>query len=164
MVEIWKVHPNGNYEVSSAGQVRRITRKKGAKVGRILKPATTPFGYRTVNFDGKMKFVHVLVLETFVGPRLEGQEARHRNDVKDDNVLAYLCWGTHAQNYADRVANGGGNHGSRHGLAKLTEENVSAIRAAYVHRTITQRQIAKQFGVSRECVGRVVRRRTWAHV
>jgi hypothetical protein len=160
----WRLHSNRDYEISSDGLVRRVTPKRGAKVGRVLRAATTPSGYSIVNVSGKMKFVHVLVLEAFVGPRPDGAEARHNNDVKSDNRVANLCWGTHSENYVDRVRNGGGNHGSRHGLAKLTEAAVVAIRSAYASGNVTHKELGAQFGVSREAVGLVTRGDRWRHV
>jgi len=111
-----------------------------------------------------MKFVHVLMLEAFKGLRPEGCQALHSDDVKANNLIDNLRWGTHAENYADRVKNGGGNHGSRHGMAKINEADVAAIRAAYLPGETTHREIATRFGISRECVGLIVRKERWAHV
>lgn len=49
------------------------------------------------------KFVHHVVLETFVGPRPEGMEARHLNGNHSDNRLRNLAWGTRAQNGQDKI-------------------------------------------------------------
>lgn len=49
------------------------------------------------------RYVHHLVLETFVGPRPEGMEARHLNGDYSDNRLQNLAWGTKAQNMQDRI-------------------------------------------------------------
>jgi hypothetical protein len=51
-------------------------------------------------------FVHVLIMETFIGPCPEGQEVRHLNDVKNDNRLENLAYGTRSQNMLDLTANG----------------------------------------------------------
>lgn len=116
-----------------------------------------------MNVDGS-KFVHHLVLETFVGFREEGTEARHLNDVKSDNRLENLCWGTHGENYADRVVNGGGNQGSRHGMAKLTEDDVREIRSMYEPGVVPCRVIAERFGMSKSAVEMIVNRTRWRHV
>lgn len=163
---IWKTHPVfTDYAISDDGKVKRITAKKGAKVGRILRPGVTPYGYHMVCVAPKTyRFVHALVLETFVGPRQPGMEARHLNDVKSDNRLENLRWGSHAENYADRQANGGGNHGSRHGMSKLNEADVMEIRKRWEIRGDTKTEIAKAFNVSVSCVKLIVNRQRWAHV
>jgi len=50
-------------------------------------------------------YVHVLVLEAFVGPRPDGHVACHRNDQSHDNRIANLYWGTVDDNVADRIRN-----------------------------------------------------------
>lgn len=54
----------------------------------------------------KTLLVHHLVLEAFVGPKPEGLQARHLNDVKTDNRLENLVWGTVKENSQDAVRNG----------------------------------------------------------
>lgn len=164
-MEIWKAHPeHTDYEVSDLGRVRRCTAQMGTFIGKILRPGVTSQGYRHVKIGGKSRRVYVLVLETFVGSRPKGNEVRHLNDVKWDDRLTNLAWGTHAENYADRRAHGGGNHGSRHGLAKLSEAAVALIRARYVPKLVTQKMLAAEFGVTRECVKLIVSGKRWAHV
>lgn len=72
-----------------------------------------PSGYRSVSLtrDGKRcnRYVHDLVLITFVGPRPVDEfgpvQACHENDRPGDNRLDNLKWGTVAVNMADRRAN-----------------------------------------------------------
>jgi hypothetical protein len=100
------------YEVSDQGRVRRV--KAGGKypAGHTLKPLKVRAGYVRVelNRDNKRHafYVQRLVLSAFVGPRPAGQESCHRNGVRDDNRLANLRWGTHADNMQDRLSDG--NH------------------------------------------------------
>jgi hypothetical protein len=49
------------------------------------------------------RYIHHLVLETFVGPRPEGMEARHLNGDYSDNRLRNLTWGTKSENMKDRI-------------------------------------------------------------
>lgn len=64
------------------------------------------------------------------------------------------------------VHTGRGNpaKGERHGMAKIDAEAVLAIRARYAFRKVTARQLADEFGISKEMVGRIVRRENWTHV
>lgn len=101
----WKpvVGHEGRYEVSDEGQVRSV------KTGRLLAGGVSG-RYRNVSLrkDGKTVVVRVqhLVLEAFVGPRPEGAQCRHLNDVGLDNRLANLSWGTKSENAHDAVRNG----------------------------------------------------------
>lgn len=168
MKEEWRTHPDlPGYQVSDRGRVRRSAAGKAARVGHILKPGIRSPGYAVVGLsrDSNVttKLVHMLVLETFVGPKPPDKEARHLDGVKSNNALSNLAWGTHAENYADRVRHGGGNHGSRHGMSKLTEEKVIAIRELARNRE-RHVDIGIKFGVSRANVGMIVRGARWAHI
>jgi hypothetical protein len=88
------------YEVSSRGRVRSI------RTGRILKTPCTGNDYPMVEMDGRTWRVHIVMAETFLGPRPDGQIALHHNDVKADNRIINVRWGTHRDNYADAVRNG----------------------------------------------------------
>lgn len=165
--EIWKRHPTHiYYDVSNQGNVRRNKPSKGTVPGRLLKPYKTKQGYLVVNLsiDGVIsrKFVHVLVLETFVTERNGNQEARHLDDNKSNNYLDNLAWGNHSDNYQDRVNNGGGNHGSRHGQSKLSENDIFAIRSLATH--MTQQDIASLYGMSRSAIGHIISKKRWRHI
>ena len=91
------------YEVSTLGRVRR-----GA---RILKPwPNVKWGRLMVGLsDGNRKkcaYVHILVLEAFVGLRPAGMEACHFDDDFTNNAVENLRWDTHSANMHDAVRNG----------------------------------------------------------
>lgn len=105
----------GLYEVSDRGQVRSLPRPTHNGIGRpivggILKPSRLGGRYPAVSLykDGKQRVrtIHRLVLESFVGPCTPGQQALHANDVNTDNRLENLSWGTSKKNAADRFRNG----------------------------------------------------------
>lgn len=167
MSERWRIHPGfPAYEISNQGRVRRIGCGHGAVPGRILKAYPNPdTGYLSVQLGrGHRRTVHSLVLEAFVGACPDGRVARHLDEVKSNNSLGNLRWGTYSENYSDRVAHGGGNHGSRHGMAELTEADVLSIRAHYVPKVVTQKMLATKHGVSRECIKLIVNRQRWTHI
>lgn len=124
--EIWKpvVGWEGHYEVSDAGRVRsldvdrldkngRAWRKKGSIHGQHAKPN----GYIYVNLKSsprkKRRYVHQLVLESFVGPRPDGHEACHDNGDRSDNRLENLRWDTISENRLDIGRMGRHNEGSK---------------------------------------------------
>lgn len=111
----------GKYEVSDLGRVRSLARPDGRGRRRremILRGRPGPRGHLSVALyvDGARRdfLVHYLVLVTFVGPRPEGMEGCHWNDIATDNSLENLRWDTRSANILDCVRNG------NHHLAKRT--------------------------------------------
>lgn len=72
----------------------------------------------------------------------------------------HLRWGTHAENMAEKIAAGHQPRGERHGIAKLTDDKVRAIRAAQG----SQAAIGRRFGISQALVSHVRRGTIWKHV
>lgn len=118
MPESWKpvVGYEGLYDVSSRGRVRSLDREvkysNGSTHlhrGRVLK-FTPMHGYSTVclakNGTRKTSYVHLLVLEAFVGPRPPKMEGCHRDDVQTNNNLSNLRWDTPSENRRDIIRNG----------------------------------------------------------
>jgi hypothetical protein len=74
------------------------------------------------------RFVHELMLITFVGPRPAGMECRHLDGNPANNALSNLAWGTRSENSFDRFAHGTGIWGERAKRAVLTEAIVADCR------------------------------------
>jgi len=157
------------YEISDSGLVRRVAGGKGSRVKQgqafpLLSPYTDKDGYARVALreGGRVKDVSIsrLILSAFVGEPFEGAEAAHRNGDPTDNRVANLYWATPVQNAADKREHGTAAKGERHGLSKLTEDDVRAIRSSPAKAS----DIAPLYGVSRWYINDVRRRRTWAHV
>jgi len=121
MRERWRaiVGFEGLYEVSDRGRVRSLDREypqlsrwgtiyiKKQK-GKILRPGVASNGYWTVALGrGKTRTVHSLVAEAFIGPRPNGCEVRHKNDIRTDSRLCNLEYGTRTDNIYDSIRNGG---------------------------------------------------------
>lgn len=107
----------GLYEVSDRGRVRSVERVVHCRDGRVrtfpsvtLRPGTGTTGALYVNLSNgttKVRRVHHLVLEAFVGPRPPGMEGCHWDDDKKNNAVTNLRWDTHSANMFDKVRNGG---------------------------------------------------------
>lgn len=113
--ELWLpvVDYETRYHVSDFGNVFSV------KASRNLHPSLS-HGYLVVNlYNGTrkplLKPVHIIVLEAFVGPRPDGLEGLHSNDIRLDNHSANLYWGTRSDNEFDKVRNG------RHHQASKTQ-------------------------------------------
>ncbi len=116
-IEVWKIvagHPD--YEVSSEGRVR--SNKKATSL--IMKTRTDRYGHHKLELDGKTRKVHQLVAYAFIPYEHDWQCqnahppfcfcapqcVRHKNDDKNDNSVANLCWGTYSENLIDAYRNG----------------------------------------------------------
>ncbi|QZE10860.1 hypothetical protein SEA_CHISANAKITSUNE_96 [Gordonia phage ChisanaKitsune] len=89
---------HGGYQVSNTGLVKNPAGELRGYLDRN--------GYVRVKIKGRTYKVHNLVLELFVGPRPSGLVARHLDDVKDNNHVSNLKWGTQKENVADIITNG----------------------------------------------------------
>lgn len=78
-----------------------------------------------------------------------------------ENMLEKMTRGRHVSGmrvHPERAA-----RGSRHGGAKLTEDQVRSIRARYVPRKVTLKQLAREFGVRLTTIHRALTD-GWRHV
>lgn len=155
MTERWAAIPGweGLYEVSDFGQVRCLKRHRVC--ARVLTPSAAGLGYRKVQLvhheRREHRYVHELVLTTFVGPRPEKQECAHGNGQRDDNRLVNLRWDTRSGNHADKNAHGTACVGERHGRRKLSLAQVVQIRAAQEPPKV----LAQRFGVGLAQISRI---------
>ena len=100
----WRDVEGWPYLVSDDGKVWSRSSK------RLLTPYRDAAGYLQItlmsNKVARKERIHVLVLEAFVGPRPAGAVCCHANDVKTDNRVTNLYWGTTKTNGRDCVNNG----------------------------------------------------------
>jgi hypothetical protein len=140
------------YWISSAGQVRHYARE--------LKP-TPRSGYLRVcmrSEDGRRHFrpIHLLVLETFVGPRPSSKHhgAHFPDNDKSNNRLENLAWKLPTENEADKRACGTAPKGGRNW--RPNRARVERVRArAAAGESFTK--IARDEGLHRYSVSRIVR-------
>jgi len=164
--ERWLPVTGWPYEVSSLGRVRRALsspKRAAAQPGRLLNPFNFD-GYRRVCLsDGKRRrifFVHVLVVEAFIGPKPSGRhEIAHADGARANNAVPNLRWVTGRENAQDRERHGRTSRGAKHGMASLSADDVVAIRDAYARGGITSRDLGQRHGVSGTHVVRIVNRR-----
>lgn len=113
--EEWRdvVGYEGIYRVSSLGRILSLPRiDAGGRrwPGRILKQHLGSGGRPEVNLtrNGKQKVrrVHQLVAEAFLGPCPEGMVVCHWDDIRTNNVVTNLRHGTIQDNADDGVRNG----------------------------------------------------------
>lgn len=54
--------------------------------------------------------------------------------------------------------------GSQRANSKLTEAQVAEMRARYATGSVSQRQLAREYGMGQNSIGRILRREVWQHV
>jgi hypothetical protein len=77
---------------------------------------------------------------------------------------AHLWLGSQADNMRDMVEKGRSAYGERNAKAKLTDDQVRAIRRRYIPRVVSQRQLATEYDVSTHLINRIVYGKAWRHL
>lgn len=130
MTETWGICPllGSDYEVSSIGNVRRATPGQGVKNrGKNLFQGSLRTGHRRIVVRERGYMVHVLVLETFVGPRPRGMVGCHNNGIPTDNRVENLRWDTRSGNQLDMNRHGTSGRSKTHCVNghEFSDENTS---------------------------------------
>ena len=119
----------------------------------------TKQGYGKLTVNGRVKLAHAFALEVRIGPRPSpNHDAAHSCRNRHCINPAHLRWATRSDNSLDRHRDGTVTQ------AKLTANEVLAIRRLARDRSMTQREIAEQFGVSLSNIEYIVARKTWRHL
>ena len=147
----------GLYAAGTDGVIYRMDR--GAP--QPLAPSPNSKGYSSVSLSRgtwETHAVHRLVCEAFYGPPpASDAQVRHLDGNRANSAPVNLDWGTHADNWQDRKGHGGGM-GEAHHAAKLDEAAVAEIRSS----ALSQRALARKFGVSQATVSDARLGKTWA--
>lgn len=125
-------------------------------------------GYGEVWYRARKVGAHVFAwfLETGEWP---SGVIRHQCDFGMCVDFAHLLDGTQAENVQDMHDRGRASpppimHGEDHARAKLTNDDVLAIRAEYVPRVVSQRFLAAKYGVCQTVVKDILHRKIWTHI
>ena len=161
MTEVWKeiAGYGGRYEVSDHGNIRSNTTRP-----RVLTQHTLPTGYvfcTTRGSDGKTINFRVgreVALAFLDAPN--GREVNHKDGDKANNHVSNLEWATKSANCTHRSRVLGKVRGEVHGRARLTEDQVRAIRLDKRY-AIT---IAAELGVASSTIDRIRSGQAWRHV
>ena len=164
------------YEIDSNGIVwaKANSGRKGCpRTRHTITPTTNQYGHLKVRLRSAqrcaIKYVHRLMLETFVGPCPPGMECRHLNGDPTDNRLCNLVWGTHSENIKDMYRHGTQNtknraRGEQVGTAKLRNEEAQYIFLTYWDGAASQIELARAFNVNKRTIYQVVHRKSFNNV
>jgi len=164
--ETWRpvVGWEDSHEVSTFGRLRSVERVVHAADGRTIryasrlfapKPSANGYIYAKLRYGSKclLRTVHSLVAAAFLGPRPDGADVCHLDHDKQNNCASNLKYDTRSENMLDSYADGRLPVGDAHPNARLTAEDVVAIRAS----TEAQRVLANRYGVCQQTISDVKR-------
>ena len=175
--EEWRavVGYEGLYAVSSVGRVKSLERLAPRSRGgptpvreRVIRPATAKRGgYHVVVLHSrgnrKLRSIHSLVAEAFIGPRPRGTDICHGDGNPTNNATTNLRYDDRAGNMRDSMRNGRTRKGERHWNSKLTEAHVIQIREMRSS-GMKLKDIGLALGVSPSTLCSVLSGNTWGWV
>lgn len=120
-------------------------------------------GYGQFGHGGKTMIAHRYICAVVNGPApSRTHHAAHRCGNSWCVNPRHLQWATPVENNADKIGHGTGNKGERHGLSKLSVEDVLTIRR--LAGSLSQRELGARFGISQTGASMIIRRVRWPHV
>lgn len=120
----------------------------------------TSDGYGRITIDGAVVGAHRHVMGLKVG---DAMHALHRCDNPPCVNPAHLFLGSQADNVTDAARKGRMPRGIGHRRAKLTEDDVRAIRLR-TDAGETRASIADDYPVTPDVIAKIARRELWTHV
>lgn len=160
--EEWRSIKGTVLEVSSIGRVRS---PRG-----ILKPQLEGGGYLYVRaYSPKRNIkVHIALCEAFHGDRpSELHMALHRDDLRINNTVENVYWGTRDDNTLDMLKNnnkhlrGNDFNGSKNPNAKLSQEDVDEIRRLHKEEGLSGNAISLKYPVSNSAIHKILQGASW---
>lgn len=88
----------------------------------------------------------------------------HKCDVRNCVNPNHLFAGTFADNSRDRDQKGRHYHGERVNTCKLTEKQVLEIRARFANGETNKSALGREYKISNQVIGLIVRRKIWRHL
>jgi hypothetical protein len=116
-------------------------------------------GYGRVRVERKKVRVHHFTFQKDNGPLAKGKVVMHSCDMPCCWNPDHLSIGTHRDNTQDSVKKDRWPVGERNVGAKLTNEDIAAIRASFE----THRALGSEYGVAHSTIGNIKRRKKWRH-
>jgi hypothetical protein len=169
----------GMYQISNLGNVKSLSRprsetqKNMITKDRILKSSISNRGYkRVILVKDKIKkslLVHRLIAIAFIPNPENKKDINHKDSDRLNNNIDNLEWCTPKENTAHMIDNGRMNwsnaaRGEKHGISKLTEDQVREIKTHLRDGNISQRQLARKYNIHNTAIYFIKSGRNWSHV
>ncbi len=157
-VEEWRIvlRCRKKYQVSNLGRIRN------RKTLHIMSPSMSR-GYFILNLQGRCRLVHRMVVEAFIGKFKKGQQTRHLDGNRINNLPENLAIGTAKENCDDTVRHGTRARGEKITCSILRESDIFKIRQMHAV-GISNADMCKIYGLSGPAMSHVVCGRTWKHI
>lgn len=182
-IERWKPIPDTNelYWISSKGKVHS---RKHNKI-HLLKPKKTFKSNRNGSRDNchlrvtiyyndgsnKKELIHRLVGLLFVPNPNNYPQINHKDGIKANNYYKNLEWGTQSMNMIHAYHTLGhkqllntNRKGTNNNASKLTDEDVKDIRHQLATTKTRQKDLAKQYNVTRYTINAINTNKRWTHI
>lgn len=174
-MEIWKdvIGYENMYQVSNFGNIKSLKRKKWngydyQDVVEKLLSQKLHQGYKYVNLCGfgkqKLIGVHRLVAIAFIDNPDNKGYVNHKDNNPSNNHVDNLEWCTQKENIQYAVSQGRFNQGTLSPRTKFTEQDILMIRQRIANKEISQCKLAKELGVTQNCISEIVNKQTWKHI
>lgn len=118
-------------------------------------------GYGVINVDGKVVLAHRVAYQTKYGPIPEGMKILHECDNPRCVNPNHLRLGTQLENMQDMYRKGRASLGEDRTQSKLTFAMASYVRRRYAEGDISQRELAKEVGISQAILCDVINFKRW---
>jgi hypothetical protein len=131
---------------------------------RILKQQKTGTKghYRSVNVNGKLTLVHIIIAKLFCNNPYKYNEINHKNGIPWDNNYVNLEYCSHKENIQHYHKNGFTHqYGETHTISKLKNYQVDEIRKKYIPRKYSQRKLSKEYNVSQSTIHDIVNNKSY---
>lgn len=138
----------------------KLDKSRGACGCWLWTATKNSYGYGRCTINKKSHKAHRVAYRRYVGRLRKGEFVLHLCDTPACCNPLHLVRGTHAENMKHMRDRRRGVYGEESNLARLTAEQVLAIRAD----TRLQRIIAAEYGVKRATISAIKLRRSWAHI
>lgn len=154
-----------DYKINKQGVITK-------KNGEALKPYNHPDGYpvaslKTPEGEHVCRFVHRLVLATFVGPCPPRKQCAHLDGNPKNCSLQNLAWVTCKENMNHKRLHGTHQEGPSSSNAKFSAKDIIEIRRLYRrdrNNCSNAKMLAERFSVNKSTIVRIVFGRTYGSV
>jgi len=123
----------------------------------------TNAGYGWICINRQQILAHRLSYELFRGKIKNGLYVCHSCDIRKCVNPQHLFLGTHAENLKD-AAQKGRMKRELSGSTKLNRKQVKKIREKFKLGNVSQRKLAKEFGIAQSHISRIINFKQWFHI